>query len=154
MLLPALGSVLQPLARSAATSHPCFTCELHVFGGVLSSYHRRVDRERLMKEGGAAFNRGDFYDAHEFWEEVWNEVDDPDRRWIQGMIQIATALHHVGRERLASARTLLHKALDKLVDAPPALDGWQLHRLRDDARAILRALDGGERPAPFRIHAA
>src|SRR5262249_13857653 len=48
-----------------------------------------IDRRRLMDQGRAAFNRGEFYEAHEFWEEVWNEIDDPERLWVQGMIQVA-----------------------------------------------------------------
>ena len=41
-----------------------------------------AERQRLMEAGRAAFNRGEFYEAHEHWEDVWNEVDDPERTWI------------------------------------------------------------------------
>jgi predicted metal-dependent hydrolase len=105
-----------------------------------------AERQRLLEEGRRAFNRGEFYEAHEFWEEVWDVIDDPDRTWIQGMIQIATGLHKLSRQRPDVCRTLLQKALAKLTDAPPTLDGYDLAKLRADAG---RALEATTRGAPF-----
>jgi predicted metal-dependent hydrolase len=94
-----------------------------------------------MEEGRRAFNRGEFYEAHEFWEEVWNEIDDPERAWVQGMIQIATGLHKLVRERPDVCRTLLAKALAKLDDAPATLDGYGLATLRADATRLYQDLE-------------
>jgi predicted metal-dependent hydrolase len=107
----------------------------------------RDERLRLMNEGQRAFNRGEFYEAHEFWEEVWNEIDDPERQWVQGMIQIATGLHKLTRDRPDVCRTLLVKALAKLEGASE-LDGYDLPRLREDAAALLAAIDRREKPDP------
>jgi predicted metal-dependent hydrolase len=106
------------------------------------------ERQRLMNAGCAAFNRGEFYDAHEHWEEVWNEIDDPDRTWVQGLIQVATGLHKLARDRPDVCRTLLYKALAKLDGAPDALDGFDVRRLREDAARILAAIERHERPDP------
>ncbi len=105
-----------------------------------------AERARLMSEGRAAFNRGEYYEAHEFWEEVWNEIDDPDRRWVQGLIQVATGLHKLTRDQPAVARTLLDKALAKLADAPAMLDGFDLARLRSDATNVNEQLKCGKTP--------
>jgi hypothetical protein len=40
------------------------------------------------------FNRRDFFEAHEVWEDVWTEASGPERRFYQGLIQAAVALHH------------------------------------------------------------
>src|SRR3954452_824676 len=103
------------------------------------------ERRRLMEEGRGAFNRGEFYEAHEFWEDVWNEIDDPDRTWVQGMIQIATGLHKLQRDRPDVCMTLLAKALTKLTDSPAALDGYALGKLRDDAIRVYHSLDHREK---------
>jgi predicted metal-dependent hydrolase len=97
-----------------------------------------------MREGREAFNRGEFFEAHEFWEEVWNVVDDPDRRWIQGMIQIATGLHKLAGQKPDVAITLLQKALAKLHDCPRTLDGFALGAMRTQAHAVLDALRAGK----------
>ncbi len=100
-----------------------------------------------MEEGRRAFNRGEFYEAHEFWESVWDVIDDPERRWVQGMIQITTGLHKLSRDRPDVCRTLLTKALGKLTadpPAPPALWGYDLAHLRDSATRVLAALERRE----------
>jgi predicted metal-dependent hydrolase len=110
-----------------------------------------AEHQRLLEAGRLAFNRGEFYEAHEFWEEVWDVIDDPERTWIQGMIQVATGLHKLARDQRASARTLFAKALAKLSDAPELLAGLQLARLRGDAARVAAALDAGERPEPSSV---
>ena len=40
------------------------------------------------------FNAHDFFEAHEVWEDVWTESSGPQRRFYQGLIQAAVALHH------------------------------------------------------------
>ena len=94
----------------------------------------------LMAQGRAAFNAGQFYEAHEFWEEVWNVIDDPDRKFVQGLIQIATGLHKLAAGRRDVATTLFHKALTKLdgpPEAPDVLDGVDVAAARNGARRLL-----------------
>ncbi len=107
-----------------------------------------------MGEGRAAFNRGEYYEAHEYWEDVWNQVDDPERLWIQGMIQIATGLHKLQRDQRATCRTLFAKAFAKLESAPDALDGFDLARMRTEARAVDEALARGEAADPRSVKLA
>jgi uncharacterized protein len=72
------------------------------------------DSERL-EPGRAAFNRGEYFLAHELWEEVWREVGDAERRlYLQGLIQIAAGLHHLQKRRNGPAAGLLRKGLEKV----------------------------------------
>jgi uncharacterized protein len=116
----------------------------------------RVDapeKARLMAEGRACFLRGEFYEAHEHWEAVWDEADDPERRWIQGMIQVATGLHKVQRGRSDVALGLLRRALDKLRDAPPILSDVDVAAMMTDARNVVTLIDRGEIPDPRKVRA-
>ena len=75
------------------------------------------DSERL-EPGRAAFNRGEYFLAHELWEEVWREVEDAGRRlFVQGLIQIAAGLHQLQRHRSGPAASLLRKGLEKISQA-------------------------------------
>ena len=77
--------------------------------------------ERLA-QGRAAFNRGEFFAAHERWEDAWHQLAGPARELVQGLIQIAAALHHVQQGRPRPAASLLAKGLDKLSrPVPPTL---------------------------------
>jgi predicted metal-dependent hydrolase len=114
-------------------------------------------REQLMA-GRDAFERGEFFEAHEHWEAAWNASDGIERRWLQGMIQIATALHKLAGGRADLARAQLTKALAKLADAPPpsvGLEGLDLARFAADAAALLAALmrDDTRTPRTLHLHA-
>jgi hypothetical protein len=43
------------------------------------------------------FNAGAFFEAHEDWEDLWHEAEGAERRWLQGLIQIAAAFVHFER---------------------------------------------------------
>jgi predicted metal-dependent hydrolase len=103
-------------------------------------------RTHLMIEGAAAFNCGDFYEAHELWESVWNVADEPERTFIQGLIQVATGLHKLARGRDDVCRTLLAKALPKLAGAPDMLETVNVAAARAGAERVLAALARGELP--------
>jgi hypothetical protein len=79
------------------------------------------DRPDALEQGRAAFNRGEYFLAHELWEEVWREVGDVEQRtFVQGLIQIAAGLHHLQKHRPRPAIGLLRKGLEKLSPTGPA----------------------------------
>ena len=77
----------------------------------------------LVDRGRAAFNRGQFFEAHELWEDAWRELTGPDRSGMQGLIQIAAGLHHLQGGRPRPGSRLLRKGLAKLPVALPGLPG-------------------------------
>ena len=56
----------------------------------------REDR-RLMR-GVAHFNAQEYFEAHEVWEELWLVAREPEKTFLQGLIQVAAAFHHHARE--------------------------------------------------------
>lgn len=74
--------------------------------------------ERL-EPGRAAFNRGEYFSAHELWEDVWHGLAGDDRTFVQGLIQIAAGLHHLREHRPGPAASLLRKGLQKLSRGTP-----------------------------------
>jgi predicted metal-dependent hydrolase len=88
--------------------------------------------------GRAAFNRGEYFLAHELWEETWREMTDArQRRCVQGLIQIAAAFHHLQKRRIRPATGLLRKGLEKLSHCAPHLDllAGQVTRLLGELEA-------------------
>jgi uncharacterized protein len=89
-------------------------------------------REALFDEGLAAYEAGDYYEAHEKWEEIWNdEEDDAHRLFLQALIQIASAMHKLthGVEPRGALR-LLDRALEKTAGLPAEHGGVALDELR------------------------
>jgi predicted metal-dependent hydrolase len=106
------------------------------------------ERMRRMADGGAAFNRGEFFLAHELWEDVWRSAPPSERKWIQGLIQVAAGLHHLAGGRAGPSARLLARALAKLGDAPARLDGVDVASARVGTERILAALRQGEAVDP------
>lgn len=69
--------------------------------------------DRLFEQGVLAFNAGEYYDAHEFWEELWSDHIIPDRIFIQGLIQLAVACFHITNLNMKGARSLFKKSMGK-----------------------------------------
>ena len=58
------------------------------------------------------FNRRDFFEAHEVWEDLWHATAGPERRFIQALIQAAVALFHFGNGNVRGAARLYHSSHD------------------------------------------
>lgn len=56
--------------------------------------------------GVVRFNAGEYFDAHEVWEELWLDCPSADRRFYQSLIQAAVALYHWSRGNRAGAARL------------------------------------------------
>jgi uncharacterized protein len=102
------------------------------------------EKDRLYQKGLEAFNSAHFYDAHEHWEEVWLETPNPDKMFLQGLIQIAAGFHHYSRTNLMGTRNLLQAGLLKLDCFPEVHGGLEIEALRESVRGWLAALDAGE----------
>ena len=59
-------------------------------------------------EGIEHFNVCDFYESHEVWEALWADYQGPSRKFYQGLIQAAVALHHFGNGNIRGARKLYY----------------------------------------------
>ncbi len=69
-----------------------------------------TDDERF-EQGRAHFDAEEFFDAHEVWEDLWNDADGARRAYLQGLIQTAVAQHHAGNQNWNGTRKLFASAL-------------------------------------------
>lgn len=99
------------------------------------------EKHRLYGEGLEAFNSRQFFEAHELWEDVWRVTPDPDRRFLQGLIQVAAAFHHCSRSNVRGTRNLLREGLLKLEGFPGAYGGLEIEPLRATVREWLAAIE-------------
>jgi len=97
-----------------------------VQGGRAKAYRPipAADRRRAFEEGVAAYDRGDFFEAHELLEPAWmGTADIPERDLLQGLIKLAAAfVHGVRGNPLGIARNLTgsRERLDAAVGSPAA----------------------------------
>lgn len=51
------------------------------------------EEQQEYERGWKLFNDGEFWHAHEAWENVWKQRPEPSRIFFQGIIQLAAAYH-------------------------------------------------------------
>lgn len=109
-------------------------------GWVVPQY--RVDFEQC-REGIELFNRAAFFDAHEALEDVWRAAPQLEKKFLQGLIQVAVALHHHGNGNLAGARSVLRRAFRNISLYPEDFGGIASAGLLHSISEWQRALDEG-----------
>ena len=87
-----------------------------------------MDHEGFVR-GIQLFNQAEFFEAHEVLEDVWRAAPDPEKKFLQGIIQIAVALHHHSRGNRAGAQSLMKRAVRNLSAYPDEFGTIHLDRL-------------------------
>ena len=87
------------------------------------------------------FNEEEFFDAHEVWEDVWQEYRGDDRTFLQALIQIAAGFYHAQCDNPRGARSQVTKGLKKL--EPYASDHQTIRSgaLSEEVQEWLRTYD-------------
>jgi uncharacterized protein len=101
------------------------------------------------RRGIDLFNRAEFFEAHEVLEDVWRAAPVPEKKFLQGLIQIAVAFHHHSTGNLVGARSLLQRALRNLAGHPEDFGGIQLSALLGALAHWRQALEEGGTPPAF-----
>jgi hypothetical protein len=97
-----------------------------------------------LADGLECYRREAFFSAHEHWETVWLQSQEPEKTFLQALIQITAAFHHVQRDNAQGATSLLKAALRRLEPYPAFFGGIELEPLRNDVRLWIQLLENRE----------
>lgn len=87
-----------------------------------------ADYDPLYLKAIAYFNECQFFESHEAWEELWSDQFGPSRKFLQGLIQAAVALHHFGNGNIRGAKKLYYGSRGYLEPYRPKHMGLDLDR--------------------------
>jgi predicted metal-dependent hydrolase len=93
-----------------------------------------------LAEGLRCYNSAEFFNAHEHWESVWLTTPQPEKAFLQALIQVTVAMHHYSRGNHLGATRLLTAALRKLDPLPPHFASLNVSLLRHDIQTSLQTL--------------
>jgi hypothetical protein len=96
-----------------------------------------------LAEGLRRYHAGQFFAAHEAWESVWLESQEPEKMFLQGLIQVTAAFHHLQRNNPRGTALLLQAALGRLERYPARFGGISVTLLCSDIREWSQALETG-----------
>ncbi len=107
-----------------------------------------VEYSPLYLAGIAHFNVCDFFEAHEAWEELWTEYQGPARKFYQGLIQAAVALHHFGNGNIRGARKLYYSTRNYLEPYLPYYEGLDLEKFLREFEACFSEVTASQEEFP------
>ena len=102
-------------------------------------------KQELFSRGINLFNNRQFYDAHEYWEELWLEYHLSDKKFIQALIQLTVAYYHLSTGNTKGARSLLNKSLDKMKLFIPENRGINVNEIINAIYSSIEMIDSEER---------
>ena len=105
----------------------------------------------LALKGIEEFNRGEFYECHEYLEEAWMQEPGRVRFLYQGILQVGVGFYHQGNGNWRGATGLLRNGITRLREFEPQTSGIDVARLVQECERCLEELEelGRERVREF-----
>lgn len=102
-------------------------------------------------QGVEEFNQQAFYACHDTLEALWMEAAEPDRKFYQGILQIAVGCYHLSNQNWRGAVILLGEGIGRLSNYPAVYEEIHVGKLVDESYALLEALhqSGAENVGEF-----
>ncbi len=67
-----------------------------------------------LKEAIDLFNNQQWYEAHDAFEDIWNDLVGDERQIIQGILQVSVSQFHLNKGNLNGAMILLGEGLGRI----------------------------------------
>ncbi len=91
------------------------------------------------------FNNEKWYEAHDAFEDIWNNLDGDERQIIQGILQVAVSQFHLSKGNHKGATILLGEGLGRIKNRTYINLGIDLISLCESLEDLLRKLQYGEK---------
>ena len=103
----------------------------------------------LYNEGKNEFQNGNYFDAHEIWEDLWSDYYLKDRKFIQGLIQLSVSFVHLKNGNMIGAKNLLKKSKEKFLDYEKEHRSINIEMLRAEMDIVQKEYQSLNKPENF-----
>ena len=107
-----------------------------------------------LRRGVEHFRAGDYFAAHDDWEEVWQGLRGRQRLFWQAMIQLVVGMYHYTNGNLRGCLGQWHKALQKCDTLRQMTENTvpePVCRLHEHLCTVLAAVEAGTDPLPAMV---
>ena len=70
--------------------------------------------KKAFKEAIDLFNNQQWYEAHDAFEDIWNDLVGDERQIVQGILQVSVSQFHLNKGNLNGAMILLGEGLGRI----------------------------------------
>ena len=99
--------------------------------------------------GISLFNHGHFFEAHEVLEDVWRAAPVEQKKFLQGLVQLAVAFHHHSTGNHVGMRSVMERGIRNLGGQPDGFCGIKLAPLMQSLAGWREAMENGQKPPPL-----
>ena len=108
-----------------------------------------AEKEALFQKGLMEYEKGDYFEAHEAWEDLWSDYNLTDRKFIQGLIQLSVSFVHLRNGNMNGARSLLKKCSEKFQPYQHLQRGINMDELKMGIQTVALAYEEIDDPTIF-----
>ena len=91
-------------------------------------------------QGVEEFNQQHFYACHDILEAIWIDAEEIDKKFYQGILQIAVACYHLGNHNWRGAVILLGEGISRLTSYQPIYHSINVTELVRESYQLLQGL--------------
>ena len=95
-------------------------------------------------QGLQAFNRGNFYAAHEFFEDAWRETPGQAREFFRALLHLSGGYYRLTQDRPESALKFFQRSLHWISDFPSPYFHVDTSALRSQVELLINAIKSGQ----------
>ena len=96
--------------------------------------------EETFWKGIEEFNQQNFYSCHDIFEALWVDAEHVDKKFYQGVLQIAVACYHLGNHNWRGAVVLLGEGINRLSSYQPTYYDINITQLVQESYHLLQGL--------------
>ena len=123
-------------ARSRMMEELADVIERHVHPPVYYPAGWDDELSEKARAGVCEFNKGDYFEQHELFEEAWMEENRPVREMYQGILQVGVAFYQVEQGNWAGSLKMFRRGLPRLRALPETCQGVKVGELYRQAERI------------------
>jgi predicted metal-dependent hydrolase len=93
-----------------------------------------------LQQGIQEFNQRSFYACHDTLEAIWIEAETSEKRFYQGILQVAVGCYHLGNHNWRGAVISIGEGVRRLRDYTPEYQGVNVEAFLDESLDFLATL--------------
>lgn len=101
------------------------------------------DLPNIVKQGLQAFNQGEFYIAHEFFEDAWRDTSDDSREFYRALLHVSGGYYRLTQDRPKAAKKFFTRALHWLERFPSPHMGLSVNSIKTQLNQLIAQIDTG-----------
>ena len=99
---------------------------------------------KIVIKGLQTFNEGDFYTAHECFEDAWREMESDTREFFRALLHLSGGYFRLTQDRPSAAKKFFRRALYWMHKFPSPYLGIKTDEIISHAEGLIAAIDNGQ----------